>query len=395
MKGEEILEQLEFVDLDLVQDAESIPVKAGRKYRKWVLAACISVVLAAALVPALLGIRQTSDAKDAQGIQLNGQQTSGPSSSQPPQASQPAEGRNLNFLTLDINPSLQLAVENGVVVEVLALNDDGERIFDGLSLTGMGVEDALPLVIDALIEQGYLAAAEHAPVMLLSARGAEGAQELLETATGITRGALEEKKVETYIVTQRIEDVHTVERLADQYGVPVGKMQYVLNILRQEADLTLEEASACTILELFGLDVERRLIEPAYKVGEYDEYGEMILWVGDVEDYLGYLPWEELSQEYKEELKQMYTPEALEILAMPRVWTTMPNVVGLPEHEALELLYSRKIAPCICYEYNADAWAAGYTAGMCFQQDKPQGHRHNSDACVYIWILLPKENTPK
>ena len=92
---------------------------------------------------------------------------------------------------------------------------------------------------------------------------------------------------------------------------------------------------------------------------------------------------------------EMYTPEALEILAMPRVWTTMPNVVGLPEQEALELLYSRKIAPCICYEYNAGAWAAGYTEGMCFQQDKPQGHRHNSDACVYIWILLPKESTPK
>ena len=294
-----------------------------------------------------------------------------------------------SYLTIDINPSFQLAIENSAVVGVLAVNDDGERILEGLELNGLSVEDALKIVIDRLISEGYLASDESkAPVLLLSAKGNESSSQLLEEAVTVTTDQLAINKLETFIVTQRIEDEELVTQLAREYGVSAGKMQYVLNLLEQEADLTIENASAMTIVELFGVDIEKRLIQPPYKVGDYDEYGELVLYAGTVESYAGYVPWEKLSKEYKDELAQMYTPEALAILAMPRVWTTVPNVVGLPADEALELLYSRNIAPCICYMDSTKARELGYTDGTCYEQDIPQGWRWNSDACIHIWILI-------
>ena len=305
----------------------------------------------------------------------------------------PTRHEGVSYLIVDVNPSLRLAVENGLVVELLALNDDGERILTELSVTGLPVEAVMEQIVSELIAQGYLAAEGHAPVMLLSAEGVEGSQEMLFAAVNAAKETLTRQEVETFIVTQEVADDATVTMLAEQYGVSVGKMQYVLNLLREESDISLEEASAYTIMELFSMDIERRLIEPPYKVGDYDEYGEKVLFVGSVESYVGYVPWDELSEEYKAELASMYTPEALAILAMPRVWTTMPNVVGLSADEALQLLYSRNLAPMICYEDSADARAEGYTDGTCFAQAVPQGWRWNSDACVHIWILVSDEKT--
>ena len=297
---------------------------------------------------------------------------------------------NFSYLTLDVNPSVQFAVEAGLIVDCIALNDDGERILSDLQLAGIPVEEALTLVLAEMIEQGYLAEEEHAPVMLLSARGSADSQALLHTAVLAAKKTLTEKNVETFIVTQEIDNTKAVERLAKLYGVSVGKMQYVLDILEEQAEISLEEASSRSIIELFGMDIEKRLIDPPYKVGDYDEYGEKVLFVGSVESYVGYIPWEELSDEYKHELSQMYTPEALAILSQPRVWTTMPNVVGLSADDALALLYSRNIAPLICYEDNPNARAAGFDDGACFKQDIPQGWRWNSDAAVHIWILVPE-----
>lgn len=394
MKGEKMLNDMEFIDMDLIQEAAS-PVPAKKRWRA-VAACAAAAVLIVGAVWLCGGQRRPVASVEEPHLQHSTSATmpSEPVVTKPvatvptTEPSEPAPLQTVSYLTLDINPSLQLAVEKGIVLNCVALNDDGERILQDLALEGMAVEDALPLVIDALIAEGYLATADHAPVLLLSSRGGENPVDLLLKATDVAKDALVKKDVETFIVTQQIEDVTTVERLAKQYNVPIGRMQYVLNILRQEAELSIEEASACTIVELFGMDIEKRLIEPPYKVGDYDEHGEKVLWVGSVESYVGYVPWEELSAEYREELAQMYTPEALAILAMPRVWTTMPNVVGLPADEALELLYSRNIAPMICYEYSQKAVDEGFAVGTCFMQDIPQGRRWHSDACVHIWILI-------
>lgn len=396
MRGDELLNGMEWIDVELIEAADQYPEKTKMRKRYPVMLSLVAIL--AVLIIVFSFIWSTLNMRTSQDINLGGliSTTEGAMQGTTAQFEPTTEVTedwipdNFSYLTLDVNPSVQFAVEAGLIVDCIALNDDGERILSDLQLAGIPVEEALTLVLAEMIEQGYLAEEEHAPVMLLSARGSADSQALLHTAVLAAKKTLTEKNVETFIVTQEIDNTKAVERLAKLYGVSVGKMQYVLDILEEQAEISLEEASSRSIIELFGMDIEKRLIDPPYKVGDYDEYGEKVLFVGSVESYVGYIPWEELSDEYKHELSQMYTPEALAILSQPRVWTTMPNVVGLSADDALALLYSRNIAPLICYEDNPNARAAGFDDGACFKQDIPQGWRWNSDAAVHIWILVPE-----
>lgn len=383
MKDHDLLKGLDCIDAALIEAADQIPEKRKKKVVIVWHAAAVAMVALIAFVVTIAGTWGTP------GPAYIHNPTVTPSTpAQPADPQVPVTMDAATYLTLDVNPSVQFSIEDGLVTGCVALNDDGEYILADLDLAGITIEEALPLVIDEMIKQGYMAKTDHAPVMLLSAKGGKSG-ELLYTAMTAAREELLKKEVETFIVTQQIHDSEA-EQLAKLYGVSVGKMQYVLDILERESGLSLEEASSKGIVELFSLDIEKRLIEPPYKVGDYDEYGEKVLFVGSVESYVGYVPWDELSEEYKNTLQELYTPEALEILAKPRIWTTVPNVVGMSADEALALLYSRNIAPKIHYEDSASARQAGYTDGTCFHQDIPQGWRWNSDAAIQISILIPE-----
>lgn len=58
------------------------------------------------------------------------------------------------------------------------------------------------------------------------------------------------------------------------------------------------------------------------------------------EDNAGYTEWEELSQEMKQESREIYTEEELKMLFAPRKCVTVPNVMGMTEEAALKLLNS-------------------------------------------------------
>ena len=298
------------------------------------------------------------------------------------------------MLNLDVNPSLQFSVSDGVVTDLIALNDDGKEILNGVDLSGMTVEKALPIVVKMLIQNGYLASEDQAPVMLLSTRGDQNAEELLLKAMTATTQALTENEIGSYVITQEIEDYEAVVALAEEHGVSVGKMQYALNVLREEKDLSVEDASNRTIVELFALDIESRLIESPYDVGDVDEYGETVLRVYEAETSVGYTPPEELTDDYLKGLAVLYHPRALEILLAPRVWSTMPNLIGLTEPEVLDLMCERNLSVRFAYFYDEALVNQGMEYGTCFYQAVEQGTRWNSDAGVQTCILWPYDFSP-
>ena len=386
MKIHPLLEFLDTIDPKLIEEAEQTPPKASKKPVIHLIAAMLAfaILTASAIVlfPPQTPSPPTSD------IQLGTSGSITPSTNSAASPSEPANTVNYSYLNLDINPSVQFTMDGQTVIGCIAINEDGANILTEVELNNLSLEEALPLVLEEMIAQGYLAKTDYAPILLLSARGADNAQEILHSAITATRNLLLEKEMSSFIIPQEIDHSEMVAQLAARYGISVGKMQYVLEVLGEEVELSPEEAASKSIIELFGMDIEKRLIAPPYSVGDYDEYGEKVLFVGTVEDYVGYIPWDLLADEYKKELSEMYTPEALAILSMPRVWTTVPNVVGLSADEALALMYSRSIAPDIHYMDNAAARAAGFTDGTCFQQNIPQGMRWNSDAAVGICILI-------
>lgn len=392
-----MLDCLEFLDSDLIEAAAEPPKVRKKKLFGWQLRTIAATIAILFLIDIITFVYK-SQSPDVHvenpfhpSFVIPPTQTPMPST---PAVSEPVTGPveqpgEVIYLMMDINPSFRFAVNGGIILESVAGNLDAEQILEKLELVGLPVESAVSLVMQALIDEEYLAVEDSAPMLLLSATENEASPQLLHEVLLTVNDSVLKNGKECFVVTQQITDAQVAEQLAEQYNTSPSKMQYVLKLLREETGLSEEEASALTLIELFGMDIEKRLIEPPYKVGDIDEYGERVLYVGTTESYIGYVPWEKIPLEEQQLLQELYPPEALAILTGPRVWSTVPNVVGLSVDEAVALLYSRNLAPRIHYADNKDVrLTKGYTDGICYYQDILPGTRLNSDASISIYILL-------
>lgn len=61
------------------------------------------------------------------------------------------------YYTIDINPSISVAVDNNnVVISVTPENNDASEMLKGLDLTGLSFNDALRIIINTAVEDSYL-----------------------------------------------------------------------------------------------------------------------------------------------------------------------------------------------------------------------------------------------
>jgi MoaA/NifB/PqqE/SkfB family radical SAM enzyme len=84
------------------------------------------------------------------------------------------------YVTLDINPSVEIITgENGLVVEVNALNDDAQVLLVDTNFTGKTVDETVEAIVALAKELGYLDVnEENAIVVTAEAENANDTEEL-------------------------------------------------------------------------------------------------------------------------------------------------------------------------------------------------------------------------
>jgi len=118
---------------------------------RWVTGAAALITAATVLTAFLLAGRPPQSMAEASG------QTSAQTSAMAGVQSQAVSfaGR----IVLSINPSVEFHLgEDGMVVEVVGLNDDGVALIEGIDFAGLSLENATIVVVNRLIEQGYISA---------------------------------------------------------------------------------------------------------------------------------------------------------------------------------------------------------------------------------------------
>ena len=63
---------------------------------------------------------------------------------------------NYAYVTIDINPSVELIVKDGKVVSINAGNEDASILLSGEDLVGLTVEEATGKIVKLAEELGYL-----------------------------------------------------------------------------------------------------------------------------------------------------------------------------------------------------------------------------------------------
>lgn len=151
-------------------------------------------------------------------------------------------------VSLDVNPSIELNVDKDEkIISAKGLNDDGRRVLGDMELEGSSLEVAVNAVIGSMLKNGYLD--EMANSILVSVSGVNGydADKLRSTLADDVNRQLENCSVLSQNVSNA--DSDTV-KLADKYGITVGKAALIRQIVAADSRHSFEELAPLSINEL-------------------------------------------------------------------------------------------------------------------------------------------------
>jgi hypothetical protein len=372
---------------------------------------------------------------------------------------------------LRINPSVEFRlVENGMVAEVAGLNEDGVALIEGIDFAGLSLENATIVVVNRLIEQGYISASMVDDVYIsVSGSSQPDTLEMMSAIikTAASQYALAVQTVQTgdnelqvvlgeadsdppaapepaataspdnpptpvmpdisapsapadpsslpAALTLRyqkdfagsVDDIDIdfngervdsgIDAYIDIAGMPAGAATFwTLNKLIAEGYLTdskpdtkvefdvsaFGEATAAQVRELAALMVQ----EAGLALAATDEGGGRFCLAAsglpapernarytlrEIEDPTQIKAREDITALQMQILSMAFTPEEIEYMLAPRYWSVMPNLIGLSEARARELLTLAGLQPVPYYEDGGHTAGVGY--GEVFFQDYAAG----------------------
>lgn len=161
------------------------------------------------------------------------------------------ETKSVSLVSLDVNPSVMLEVdEDNTVDDVIAVNEDGEALLADLKLKGKSIEEALKIIVDAMIESGYIDELANSVLVSVDDENAERATELEKQLIDELDKLLNSAIDSASVVGQVVEEDDAIAELAEKYGISKGKAEYIASIIEKNPDLTFEELAELTINEI-------------------------------------------------------------------------------------------------------------------------------------------------
>ena len=148
------------------------------------------------------------------------------------------------FISVDVNPSLELAVNRfDRVISVTGLNDDGDALAQTLNVRFLDYTQALEQVLDSDTIAQCLARDEMLSITV-AGDDAEQTEEMLSQVSACTAG-----QKNTYC---HAADLETVTQAHD-HGLSCGKYQMLLELQAWDPSLTAEDVRDMTMRELWDL----------------------------------------------------------------------------------------------------------------------------------------------
>jgi hypothetical protein len=175
------------------------------------------------------------------------------------------------YVTIDINPSVELIVnKREVVVYVNALNEDAEVLLAELDLVGMPLDEAMDLIIETAIALGYIDVDAEETFVSVSAISKDA--EIGDRIRSRVKEHINEAFRNRYMMGRAEDKGFTPEFLAEAeiYGVTPGFLFLAKEAVAVSDELLLEDALLLTVEELQTIlkDAKEEMKEVAHALRE-------------------------------------------------------------------------------------------------------------------------------
>lgn len=206
------------------------------KYTRKALACVLSMIMSVTLI--LTGCAAQINTTDSQMITGAAAPTQEAVSQTP--AAMPSASEQITYVSLDVNPSLKLTIQNGAVIDVAAYNDDGTKIVAETDVAGLSPEEAMKVYINAFALGGYITNEGEEASLVVTASGESG-DELTASLKETAEQQIAELGLQCDVVVSAV-----TEDIADEAkasGLTPGRY-LALSYLAGKEGITLDEAKA-------------------------------------------------------------------------------------------------------------------------------------------------------
>lgn len=160
-----------------------------------------------------------------------------------------------SYLAIDINPSIELVIENGKIVSVIACNDDAEVLLSGEDLVGLTTDEATEKIVALAEELGFINDENTAVKITVTSEDDESSAEIEKKAKdGAQRGS------SRAIVNSnpRLADEREVKALQDENpelykDLTPAKLRLIKSIMEFDPEMTIEKGASMSHKELIEL----------------------------------------------------------------------------------------------------------------------------------------------
>lgn len=153
------------------------------------------------------------------------------------------------LVSIDVNPSIELEVDaDERIIVARALNDDGKKVLSGMKLEGTDLNTGVNAIVGSMLKNGYIDELRNSVLVSVSGDGSIDTAALEAKLMQEVSSALDGAGA---VVAQNLDDIDDdTRRLAERYGISVGKAAFIEKIIELNPTLKVEELASLSINEL-------------------------------------------------------------------------------------------------------------------------------------------------
>jgi len=155
---------------------------------------------------------------------------------------------------LDVNPSVEIQIDdNSFVLECIAINKDGEKILNDISLKGVNLNTALYAIVGSMYANRYLNVDTNSILVSVDSKNENNL--LVDITNQINNFFKENEEMNCSIIAQNIVKNEELENKALQYQSSIGKMNLIEKIVKNSDYFTEDNLEELVEMNIHELDL--------------------------------------------------------------------------------------------------------------------------------------------
>lgn len=154
-------------------------------------------------------------------------------------------------VSLDVNPSIEIKVnKKDKVIAVNALNEDARIVIDDMDFKGSSLDITVNALVGSMLKNGYINDITNSILVSVDADNQAKGSNLQQKLTDEINSLINTDNFSGAVLSQTVAHDNELEKLADTYGITLGKAQLIRQITTQNTLYAFKDLVALSINEL-------------------------------------------------------------------------------------------------------------------------------------------------